>query len=334
MIDKVLILGIRRAKELIPDFEIAQMIGRCGRSYTESGEATIIVPQNDESIAFEYISSRPKAVSSKLHVKDIAFHYIPSIESNSISSEEDFSSWYSRSLSFAQGKNVKWEDVCSFLIECECATAYKNKLVLSELGKVSSKYYIHPERVSIMKSRIEQIIISGDLDEISLSWILAYSEIHKDLSENMDFQQYLSETSGRGYFFDEDQIDAYAWFCAINHKKPKQLKNEIYQLRKDSERMLKAVEDIFSLLGSDVKERMNALSIRLNKGIPKELAGLAIEFPDAKRQILFEIDSLGIHNQRDIDDKLIQIESYGTNELKRFIEQLRSHKTEQIERDM
>ena len=79
---------------------------------------------------------------------------------------------------------------------------------------------------------------------------------------------------------------------------------------------------------------MNALSIRLNKGIPKELAGLAIEFPDAKRQILFEIDSLGIHNQREIDDKLIQIESYGTNELKRFIEQLRSHKTEQIERDM
>lgn len=335
MIDKVLILGIRRAKELIPDFEIAQMVGRCGRSYTESGEATIIVPMEDEEKAFEYMNSKPKNVSSKFaKTEDLCFHFIPEMNFRTSVSESDFQEWYSRSLGSYQGIKVCWDDVCDFLMENECATIQRNKLVLSSLGKISYNYYLRPEQAFRMKSRVEQISIRNEIDEISLSWALAFSNSYKDLAENMDFQQYASEISGKGYLFEEDSAEAFAWFCLLSQKKPKIMRNEIISLKKDSDRMFGALKEICKLLDFQVEDKLDMFLLCAKRGIPKELSNLAMEFPDAKKQILFELDSLGIHNQREMSKKCFQIENYGTNSLKEYCGQLCGSKATKAQRDL
>lgn len=320
MINKVLILGIRRGGELIPDFEISQMVGRCGRSYSESGEATVIVPMRDEEEAIRYLHSKPSKTSSRLaSIEDLSFHFLPSVVNLDSISEEDFSRWFSRSLGSLQGFSPDWRELKDFLIDCCCASEEEGELKATELGKISCRYYVTPAQASKMLYRIEHAGISGGLDEISLPWILAHSRMHGDLSEDLGFQDYLSNASGRGCVFEEDEIEAYSWHCLMTCRRPRALKAEMANLRKDADRMLEVVREIMGIAKVDMTSDLEDLGVCITRNLPRSLAKISKSFPDAKKQFLFELESLMIHNQASVDENWLKIERQATDELKDWL---------------
>ena len=321
MIDKVIILGIRRAGELIPDFDIAQMVGRCGRSYVESGEATLIVPSCDEHDAERYLFSKPKPIRSSFdRLDDVSFHFLPELPSDQAIGEDLFCSWFSRSLASMQGINIDWKDLIDYLEENECIVKMKDqKILLSDLGKIVCSHYIRPNHVFRMKSRLETICSPGQLDPTSVGWILSFEKIYKNLTDDFSFQEFISNTEGRRmYFEDQEEIDAYSWFCLFSGKSPKTIRNEIVNRRKDISRMISCLQEISLVLGLDIHGRLKELEACGSRGIPFEFSKIAAAFPDAGRKIILELDSLSIHSLEDMIENSCEINRYGSDSLKQY----------------
>ena len=222
MIDKVLILGIRRANQLIPDHEINQMIGRCGRSYTESGEATLIVPEKDFEVANRYLQGKPKPITSSFFEEEnITFHVLPMIYHKIVYDEATFNAWYSRSLSYLQGKVVKWNDLQNYLRENNCIIENDGRVSLSEFGEISYRYYFTPERITYLKEKM-QIIETGrnQKDPVAISWMLSEKHIAIGDVNAQELSDYKSNAGALGlYFYCGELVEGYAYTFIVGKQK-------------------------------------------------------------------------------------------------------------------
>lgn len=327
MIDKVLVLGLRRGGEIIQSSEISQMVGRCGRSYTESGEATIIVPGEDEDEAWKILNSKPSPVSSKMGViEEAAFHFLPVVKNGA--SREDFHSWFSRSLASRQGSKLEWEEAKEFLKLTGCVEENEGRINLTELGRLACDYYLRPDNAFSIDSRVSSLSSIDELDPVSLSWILAFDPTFKNMSENQHFQEYSSSCSGRGFYFDQEfqKVSGFIWMCLLTSLRSREVSAEVKSFGKDLDRMMEFVRKVFSLHGQDASFSLEKMKISSEKKIPLELSELALEFKDARKSILIELDSFGVRSKRDLKDKEYQIEHYATTNLKTYLRSIASGK--------
>ena len=320
MIDKVLILGLRRGGEILPASEISQMVGRCGRSYTESGEATVVVPAEDEDGAWSILNSRPGAVRSRMgEVMEAAFHFLPEVKEGA--SSQKFSSWFSRSLAFRQGACLTWEEVEQHLLSTGCARRSGEEIRLTDLGSLACECYLRPDHAFLIDSRVSSLPDIRDLDALSLSWILAVDPVFKKLTEHPLFQEYVSSCAGRGLWFDSElqDVSGFIWMCLLTGSRCREVSAEVKSFDRDLGRMLEFVRRVFSLHGQDASLSLEKMKVSVERKIPQELSELALEFKDARRSILIELDSFGVRKKEDLIDKEYQIEHYATTSLKTYL---------------
>ena len=322
MIDKVLILGIRRGNSLIPSGEIQQMIGRCGRSYTESGKATLIVPEKDLLTANEYITSRPAPISSTMNeVGNVAFHCIPAIYHNKITDRLSFERWYSRTLAALQGKNILWETIRDYLCEKECLEMIPTGIRLTELGKISYYFYYSPERLWSLKNKLA-ILINEQLleDEFAFSWVLSYQHRITGEVDVRELAEYKSAVTALGLYFSVGEtLEGYVYHCLLTRKKPNWLKFEIADTRQDIGRLFGALKCIAEIYNPSVSKFIEIWEICFVRRLPYPLGKIALEFDGAPNSVIFELNSFGVHTVSELVTKRPRVEKYGSATLKNFI---------------
>lgn len=322
MIDKVIILGVRRANQLITDHEIGQMVGRCGRSYTESGEATLIVPEKDLDTANEYMFGKSKPIASSMfEVENTAFHCTPEIHYGEIYNQETYEKWYSRTLSFVQGKKISWREVREFLLQVECVKETDDFVCLTDLGEISFRFYYPPDRIYWLKDKLQLIVNSGIIKEpAAISWLLAYQHCSIGEAKADELSEYKSEVNSLGLYFHCGELtEGYAYYCMLSRRKPKWLKHKIEELKKDIERLFGALQQIAKVEDIPVSNALEVWLQCVRRKLPYELGELSLEFPDATVAQLFELDSISVHRKRDLIKNKHKIECYCSESLRKYL---------------
>lgn len=307
MIDRVMICGIRRANELIPRSDILQAIGRAGRSYTKDGNAVLLVNKFDESRAYDYLFGKLPDVKSQLHeLSNIAFHVLPEIKNHIVKNKDDFNSWYSRSLSFIQGKKVSYNEVINYLIENDCVILDNENLICSEMGKISSNLFFEPYRLKILKDKIDSYKDIDDWkNEFFISWLMSYSHLKIGEIDEMAVGEYKSQCSKRNlYFEDGETLHGFIFYCIVTGTKAPWLKFPIHQEKTDIDRLILAIQQICDLNGYfDLSQYFETIKECINHGMPPKMIEFAKETDIWTKSKLFHIFSFGIENVNQISVK-------------------------------
>lgn len=322
MIHKLFVLGMRRAGEYIPTLEIQQMVGRCGRSYTESGEATLIVPSVDLDEANKSMFKDPEPIMSSMdEVENTAFHCIPAIYHKKVFDEDSFKRWFSRTLSFTQGKVVNWEEVVRNLEKNGCIVIQGGRVYLSPLGNVSYRFYFTPARISMLRSKLKYVVeMDYKKKEPAFTWLLACKSKKISQDESLDMDNYRIDTWNAGLTFDSGEIvEGFAYHCILHGYRPKWLRFEIDNLKRDFGRLMGALHKIVEIEGYDFKKELEVWQRCIDKKLPYHMGELSLNFDGATLSVLSELNEFGVRCKEDLLLKKDRIEHYGTEELGKYL---------------
>lgn len=315
MIDKVIICGVRRAKEKIEIGQIQQSLGRAGRSYSKSGEAIILCPSSDleyaESCLYE---SSPPITSQLSNLDSIAFHILPWLDR--IYNEETFQNWFNKSLSSLQGNKFNWDEVSKYLLETNCIDEEYN---ITEFGNISIKTYYSPNQLIKLKDKLLQAKANDNIFQpLTLSYILANQHITASNVNSYELYEYKSLLSSYGYFFEHGELmHGYAYYCIFTNTMPKWIKHVITSLKEDFSRTLNALSMIaISENLKQVSKQIKVLEISVMKKITIELANIMNEFSLQKKSSAYELKQLKIFNKQDLIDREDYVITYATQSLK------------------
>ena len=306
MIDRVMICGIRRANELIPRSDILQAIGRAGRSYTKDGNAVILVNKFDESRAYDYLYGKTPDVKSQLfELSNIAFHVLPEIKNHNVKNKEDFNEWYSRSLSFAQNKKVSYNEIINYLEENECIIKDGNKIICSEIGKISSNLFFEPQRLKILK---DKILFHKEVDdwknELFISWLMSYSHLKIGEIDEMAVGEYKSNCSKIGCTFEDGEtLHGFIFYCIMSGIKPPWIKFPIHQEKIDIERLILAIQQICDIEGCfEFSQYFEIVKESVLRGIKPKMIEFSHKTGIVAKGKLFQLFDLGISSVERISE--------------------------------
>lgn len=317
MIDKVIILGVRRANELLPIKDIKQSIGRAGRSYSKSGEAIIIVPQSDENYALRCIEDTTPPIMSEMdNISQIAFHVLP-LWGDIVYDQNSFDSWFSKTLAFVQNKKAEWQEVYDYLVKHDCI---KDGSV-TDFGKVSITTYFSPERLCLIRERMKELYADGNFDDkLSFSWMLAEHHIPMGNADVFDLSEYKSNVKSKGYFFTHGELlHGFVYFCLLNNKRPKWIKHLIAGEMDDIRRLFSALSMIANIDNYPIQDKLEELEICIIKKVPIEIANIMNEFGIDMKRYAYELADLNITTKEELERNEDYVMSYGTDELKNYL---------------
>jgi len=320
MIDKVIICGVRRAKELIPMGEIQQAIGRAGRSYNNSGEAIILCPASDFNYAKSCLYEQsPPIISELVDIEKIAFHVLPWLDM--IYDEESFQKWYSRSLSFIQNKEIHWQEIFEYLYKMDCIDEECN---ITSFGNLSVKSYYSPTKLMLMKNKLSEVNANGqELEPLAVSYILSSEYIPTANVDAYELSEYKSEISSQGYLFENGElIHGFAYYCILTNNIPKWIKHITISMREDLSRLFNTLYLLAKNEGlNEFAENIKLFEISALKKVHIDIAKIIKEFNVSKKSSAYELLELGIENKNDLnnlEDKLIE---YGSASLKKDLQE-------------
>ena len=317
MIDKVIILGVKRANELLPVKDIKQSIGRAGRSYDKNGEAIIIVPKSDESYALKCFEDQtPPILSEMNNIKEIAFHILPFFN-DIIYDALTFEKWYSKTLSYVQNKKVSWKDVYDYLVSHDCIKDNQ----ITEFGKISVITYFHPERLCLIRERMKELYLDGNLeDKVSFSWMLAEHHIPIGDANIIELSEYKSDVKSRGYFFTNGELlHGYIYFCLLNNKRPSWIKHLIAGELDDIRRLFSALSMIAKIDNYQIQDKLDELEICITKKVSIEIANIMNEFGIEIRRYAYELADMNISTKKELEKNEDYVMSFGTDGLKNYL---------------
>lgn len=333
MIDKVVICGIRRGNQLISSNEIQQCCGRAGRSYTESGEAILLVPSDDYIKAQDKMFGKMPPIESVMdEVDNAAFQVLPMILKQQVYDESTFYIWFDKTLAKTQGKMVKYDDIIEYLKENECIAFFDNHVVVNELGEISSKFYYSPERVKKLKDNLIDIFESNQLyDSIALSWLFANDRVVVGNADEIALGEYKSKLHSLGYSFQHGELcHGYVFYCLLNGLRPKWLKYVINGEYDDFDRLINALKRIAFLMKYNIEKELDIICLSVKKRVTIEVASKMYEFGINQKGNILELLDFGINNQDDLIRKREIIREYGSEKLNKTLDD-KGYKEDEIE---
>ncbi len=309
MIDEVVICGVRRANELVPIGEIQQEIGRAGRGYGSRGEAVILCEPGDADYANScLVDACPPVMSQMGDAAQVAFHVLPWIER--VYDEESFQRWYSRSLSFLQGRQMHWNEVERILLESGCIDEEHN---LTRYGRISVRMYCRPDRMMLMKEKLLEVVEGNDdIDPVTLSYVLSCDRVPLADVEAWELSEYKSLVSGRGYYFTHGElIQAFAYYCIMTGESPKWIRHTMRVLRDDLSRTFGTLEQIAECMVNrdDFPKRIRIAGISAMKRVNCEIAAILDAFGLENRNSAMELNEMGIFNPSELagrEDEIVE----------------------------
>ena len=320
MIDKVIVCGLKRANQSIPINDIKQFIGRAGRSYDKSGQTIILCDSSQIDYAKKCLYDESPPIISELNqIESISFHVLPCLDR--IYDEQSFQSWYKRSLSYLQGKEIHWKEIHDFLLNNECINIENE---ITEFGKISVKMYISPEKLTLMKNKLLQVKANGDVfDSLTISYILSNEHIPIGNVNAYELSEYKSQLSSSGYLFEHGElIHAFSYYCIFSNNIPKWIKPTLSSLREDLPRLFNALIQLCLEQGlKQEAQQINIFQISSLKRVSVQIAEIINEFHLNKKASAYELIDMGIKDKNDLKDKEDYLISHATESLKKDLQE-------------
>ena len=271
MIDRVMIIGLRRANTIVPEMEIRQMAGRAGRSYTagDVGEVVFVVPKEDEKLVYSYMSSTaPNVESSMDNIDATAFHILPAIYCREVYDDMSADKWFSRSFAYFQKKRLEFSQLYDYLIANEMIIGEHTNFQITELGKTSCKFYFRPDRIYGLSQKLAEIVSNEYCDnDFAWTWVLSHQHIQGYVDREL-YELYESNVRSLRLRFDNnEQNDGLAYYCMIAGYRPKELKYSIKEKRDDIMRLMNAVKHICKIKNYNIDFNVEVATKMFGKGV-------------------------------------------------------------------
>ncbi len=158
------------SSELIPNFEIQQMLGRAGRvKYDRFGNGYIYSSITKIKDVFNrYINGELESVESKIDGRKMRMHVLGLVSSNMCKSRQELKNFFNLTLSYKQGKDTESmvDDALEFLIENEMIND-NDRLKATPFGKKVAELYIDPLSGLILKNFVDEENVDNILIGIS-----------------------------------------------------------------------------------------------------------------------------------------------------------------------
>ena len=161
---RVIVTGIHRGLERVPNYDIQQEIGRAGRpKYDAVGDAYILVPESTKketiaelrkkslikSVLLEYVGTEENP-----HYKTLAFHVVSEIHRGNVKTREAFHDWFRQSLAYYQ--EGKFDDqiidkTIELLVRFKAIKVEDEIYQCTSIGTIASMFYYSPFDVSDLR---------------------------------------------------------------------------------------------------------------------------------------------------------------------------------------
>ena len=278
MADRVVVVGVTRGNSKVSPFEIAQMIGRSGR--TQGGRpcrADIIVDSEDDIDML----TRPNAfkVCSQLTEDEvIAFHLLPEICLQLVTSIAGAEKWYSRSLGAAQECKPKFYRIFVYLEFLEAIRMQDMLWIATDLGKLASEYYFHPALVSNWQHNFSEIFRMGlEGDDLAIAWALGGVpvSISGDFGNHRFVLDECKSAMPRMLHIGTDHlISTTLWWSALGGPPVGKMRGQMLQLRFDFDRICSLLIGLDHIQNWGKQNFFRDLATRIRRGIPAHLQEL------------------------------------------------------------
>jgi len=271
----------------------------------------------DNPNVWEEHVKRANPVDSRLvEESTLGFHLLAEVDSGAITTREDVTNWFKRSLAFIQGKvqqNVV-EKVLRDLLVSQMMFETAGRLMITDIGRISAVWYYRPEDVYCWWKNLEQIADNNLWEnDYAMTWAICSAP-----SYNLDYVPKYQAKQVEEYMKELNKL--------IPNARPQLLPADMYEqmqgkviphtrvasFKYDSSRIFQALRQISKACDWERPDGWwHMLETRYRQGATQELAELC------------EVDGLGVMLVR-------KLSRFGIKSLKDLIDKSKRHKIERI----
>lgn len=288
---RVIIAGVNRGNEIVPSYDILQMLGRAGRpAYDPQGDAYILFPESRRSVLEKVvltpqnIESRMLSVSLLGTYDTLAFHLVYEIYAENIKTIEHVKMWYSKTLAAYQSKKINddvLEKTVAKLVNIGILAFENNVYTVTGLGKVSALFYANPFDVANWSANFNKLFKNPQILDLDLC--LALSSTTSNLIGNLskedkkDMEKFLEAVSKKTTKqYPENVLKiSYLYYKLLNGRYEVRHVSLYRTLQNDFPRVVEILKGIDTFAkGWNQKVFFNTLQKRIQHGVPARLVDL------------------------------------------------------------
>jgi replicative superfamily II helicase len=250
MADTVIVVGTKRGQEHVSSIDLKQMIGRAGRKHGgRTALAQIIVEEERaKEVQDELDNGTNMEVKSSFEDMDkIFFHMMPEIAAGNITDVVSAEKWFGRSLSFHQGRVVKFSKVFARMEKMGAVRQEENGGISpTRIGEIASALYFHPGDVQAWKDNFDKVFEMGlENDNAAIAWALGtrtHGKSHGDFGDNRFVIEEFKSALPMGLEPEPGTvIQEVLWWCAMGGPPTGRMRNAMLALREDIGRIKRAL---------------------------------------------------------------------------------------------
>lgn len=292
---RVIILGVHRGMEIVPTYDISQMVGRAGRpKFDPRGDAYVLLPRTEVG---EHIGrlTKPQPIISQMvgdgsNFKVLAFHLISEINHGSIKTREDIFAWYDRTLAAFQNTDLKHDLVdkmVASLKACGAVKEEKGSFTTTPVGRVAALFYFSPFDVSDFNRNFKAIFDNEkELDEYWIAMALANIDSHRGGIVSAAEKEQITEFANKiplkvvqalgtkENFSDAVKKAGYCYYSMMHGISNPVLAGMTTGLKMDFNRVTEVLHALDAMFKWDKKSYLRKLSRRVDYGVEWDLLDL------------------------------------------------------------
>ncbi len=314
---RVVIAGATRGPELVPSYDILQMMGRAGRPpFDTEGDAHIFLPAS-RSREISKIILTPQPIQSRMLDVSVfgtydvlAFHIVYEISVGKIKNKNDIINFYDMTFGSFQKQKIKI-DVLNVTIErlIKGGIIYVDEVSgeyeTTTIGKVSALFYYNPFDLSNLSSNFTKLFKMEKFDDIELSLTLANtsSNLIGSLSkqDKLDMQAFLTKVEDKKLAYPDNVLKiGYLYNKILNGRYEVRHASLYKTLQNDLQRLTEVLRVVDTMSKKwNRGEFFKVLAKRAVYGVPAKLVGL-IEIKGIGKVRAEKLYNNGIKSKEDI----------------------------------
>ena len=314
---RVIIAGVHRGNEIVPSYDILQMVGRAGRpAFDPEGDAYVYFPESRRrdlqaiTLQAQDIESRMLDLNPSNDYATMAFHLLYEIHIKKVKKIEDADKWFSRTLAFYQKRLLKpnlLKNTLNKLTKLSILSYDQEfeEYSLTGLGKVSVIYYANPFDIASWSINFTQLFKKSNPTDIDICVALAsisgnfIGSISKD--DAAAFKDFLVPARKMYEKAPDNVLKVACFYYRILHGRHESRHVGVMKtLQQDTPRLVAILQGIDTMAKKwNKKNFFNVLGKRLQYGVPPRLVDL-IEIKGVGKVKAEKLFEGGFKNKSDI----------------------------------
>ncbi len=279
MADRVIIVGVRRAKAVLPASELRQMTGRAGRKHDGStAHVDVIVDPEDVELPEQLLAGGSAVVKSTMSDPDLlAGALIPEVFRGIVTDRQTARGWCARSLFSAMGGKPPVDGAIELLLEVEAMEEKGDRFLMKPVGECSAKFYFHPADVYSWKQNFDTLFELGlEGDDVAPAWAIGnvpFGRVVGDLGTRRELSSMCKSKLPLGLsVMDGSLINVVVWWSVMGGPGVGPLRPAVLERRHDFGRFQSALKWLFR--DRNESSYFNELHERVSFGVTANLVGI------------------------------------------------------------